>query len=63
MIGSLGTPPREPATSTSAPCASAAAARAGRALMVLMLDDEPDAAALDMIAAVEGIASARLVRL
>ena len=35
----------------------------GSALMVLMLDDEPDAAALDLIAAVEGIASARLVRL
>ena len=35
----------------------------GRALMVLMLDDEPDATALEMIEAVEGIASARLVRL
>ncbi|MXZ87613.1 MAG: ACT domain-containing protein, partial [Dehalococcoidia bacterium] len=35
----------------------------GRALMVLMLDDEPDAAGLDAIAAAEGIASARLVRL
>ncbi len=35
----------------------------GSALMVLMLDDEPDAAALDLIAAVEGIASVRLVRL
>ena len=34
-----------------------------RALMVLALDEEPDAAALDRIAAVEGIASARLVRL
>ncbi len=35
----------------------------GRALMVLILDDEPDAAALDLIASVEGIASVRLVRL
>ncbi len=35
----------------------------GRALMVLMLDDAPDAADLDLIAAVEGIASVRLVRL
>ncbi|MBH77567.1 MAG: phosphoglycerate dehydrogenase [Dehalococcoidia bacterium] len=35
----------------------------GRALMVLMLDDEPAAASLDAIAAGEGIASVRLVRL
>ena len=35
----------------------------GSALMVLMLDDEPGAADLEAIAAVEGIASARLVRL
>ena len=34
-----------------------------RALMVLALDEEPDVAALDLIAAVDGIASARLVRL
>lgn len=62
MIGSLGTLLGARDINISAMRVGRSSPR-GRALMVLMLDDEPDAAALDMIAAVEGIASARLVRL
>ncbi|MXY87649.1 MAG: phosphoglycerate dehydrogenase [Dehalococcoidia bacterium] len=62
MIGSLGTLLGAQDINISAMRVGRSSPR-GRALMVLMVDDEPDADALDMIAAVEGIASARLVRL
>ena len=62
MIGSLGTLLGAQDINISAMRVGRSSAR-GQALMVLVLDDEPDAAALDKIAAVEGIASARLVRL
>ncbi len=62
MIGRLGTLLGERDINISAMRVGRSSPR-GRALMVLMLDDEPDAADLDMIAAVEGIASVRLVRL
>ena len=62
MIGSLGTLLGAQDINISAMRVGRSSAR-GQALMVVMVDDEPDADALDMIAAVEGIASARLVRL
>ncbi|MXX18697.1 MAG: ACT domain-containing protein, partial [Dehalococcoidia bacterium] len=62
MIGSLGTLLGSRDINISAMRVGRSSPR-GQALMVLMVDDEPDADALDLIAAVEGIATARLVRL
>ena len=62
MIGRLGTLLGRRDINISAMRVGRSSPR-GRALMVVMLDDEPNAASLDLIAAVEGIASVRLVRL
>ena len=62
MIGSLGTLLGAHDINISAMRVGRSSLR-GRALMVLMVDDEPGAQALDRIAAVEGIASVKLVRL
>ena len=62
MIGSLGTLLGARDINISAMRVGRSSPR-GRALMVLMLDDAPDAGDLAAIEAVEGIATARLVRL